>query len=152
VYKLDGYIRFESERYDCLRGKLLPKSRGILATHIMTLEQQALLEAKDVRGSHYESLSDGSAGMLSVPVSSRARELDYTLSVQQPDDKPHVHIEFVEGLPIWRAALLVVNSALGAGILNFPQAYAECGGIATAFTIQMVGVFLSCQCGFNKQT
>ena len=75
--------------------------------------------------------------MLGVQVSSSYR--DTTLSLQQADDKPHVHVEFVEGLPIWRAALLVVNSALGAGILNFPQAYAECGGIATAFTIQMVG-------------
>ena len=153
MYKLDSYIRFESDRYDCPRGKHLRKSRGILATVIMTLEQQALLEAKNARGSprHYESLSDNSARMLGVSVSSSARELVNTSSIQQPDDKPHVHKEFVEGLPIWRAALLVVNSALGAGILNFPQAYAECGGIATAFTIQMVGVFLSCHCGkINK--
>jgi len=118
----------------------------------MTLEKQALLEAKNVRSSHYEGLSDNSARTLGVSISSNARELVNTLSVQQPDDKPHVHKEFVEGLPIWRAALLVVNSALGAGILNFPQAYAECGGIATAFTIQMVGVFLSYHRGFNKQT
>ena len=110
----------------------------------MTLEEESLLGAKNVRGSHYESLSDRSARMLGVPVSSSARELDYTLSVQQPDGKPSAHVASVEGLPIWRAALLIVNSALGAGILNFPQAYAECGGIATALTIQMVGVFLSC--------
>ena len=108
----------------------------------MTLEEEALLGVKNPRHSHYESLSDSSARMLGVAVSSSARELDNTLSIQQPDDKPHVHIEFVEGLPIWRATMLVVNSALGAGILNFPLAYAECGGIATAFTIQMVGVFL----------
>ena len=100
----------------------------------MTIEQQALFGTKNVRGSHYESLSNSA-------VSSNSRELDNTLSIQQPDGKPHVHVEFIEGLPIWRAALLVVNSALGAGILNFPQAYAECGGIATALTIQMVGVF-----------
>ena len=100
----------------------------------MTIEQQALLGTKKVRGSHYESLSNSAVS---------SRELDNTLSIQQPDDKPHVHVEFAEGLPIWRAALLVVNSALGAGILNFPQAYAECGGIATALTIQMVGVFLT---------
>ena len=112
----------------------------------MTLEEQALLGAQIVPGSHYESLPDSTAGMLDEPVSSSARELDNNLSVQQPDDKPCVHVEFEEGLPIWRAALLVVNSALGAGILNFPQAYAECGGIATALTIQMVGVLLSCQC------
>lgn len=103
----------------------------------MTLEQQALLGAKNVRGSHFESPYYSDARMLDVPVS----------SVQQPDDNP----PYVEGLPIWRAALLVVNSALGAGILNFPQAYAECGGIATAFTIQMVGVFLGCRCVFNNR-
>ena len=117
----------------------------------MTLEQQALLGAKNTRGNHYESLSGSSARMLDASASSSVRELDNTLSIQQPDGKPPVHVEFAEGLPIWRAALLVVNSALGAGILNFPQAYAECGGVATALTIQMVGVFLSCQCGFNKQ-
>ena len=103
----------------------------------MTLEEEALLGVKNLQRSHYESLPDSSTRMLSS-----ARELGNTLSVQQPDDKPHVHVEFVEGLPIWRAALLIVNSALGAGILNFPLAYAECGGIATAFTIQMVGVLL----------
>ena len=116
-------------------------------THNLNLsEQQALLGAKNVQGSrgHYESPYYSGSRMLDVPVSSS--DLDTTSSVgvfrsrsviQQPGDGPHV-----EGLPIWRAALLVVNSALGAGILNFPQAYAECGGIATAFTIQMVGVFL----------
>lgn len=41
------------------------------------------------------------------------------------------------GIPIWRAVLLVVNAALGAGILNFPQAYAKCGGIGTALAFQM---------------
>ena len=102
----------------------------------MTIEQQALLGTKNVRGSRYESLSNSA-------FCSNSRELDNTLSIQQPHGKPHVHVEFVEGLPIWRAALLVVNSALGAGILNFPQAYAECGGIATALTIQMVGVLLN---------
>ena len=116
-------------------------------THNLNLtEQQALLGPKNVQGSrgHYESPYYSGSRMLDVPVSSS--DLDTTSSVgvfrsrsviQQPGDSP-----YVEGLPIWRAALLVVNSALGAGILNFPQAYAECGGIATAFTIQMVGVFL----------
>ena len=110
-------------------------------------EQQALLGAKNVQGGrgHYESPYYSGSRMLSdVPVSSS--DLDTTSSVgvfksrsviQQPGNSP-----YVEGLPIWRAALLVVNSALGAGILNFPQAYAQCGGIATAFAIQMVGAFL----------
>ena len=151
-YKLDSYIRcFESEQYGCLRGKLLVDVEGLFflqdMTHSLKLsEQQALLGAKNVQGSHghYESPYYSGSRMLDVPVSSS--DLDTTSSVgvfksrsviQQPGNSP-----YVEGLPIWRAALLVVNSALGAGILNFPQAYAECGGIATAFTIQMVGVFL----------
>lgn len=108
----------------------------------MTLEEEALLGAKNIQCSHDESRSYNSTRMLDVPES--LSHLDTTLSVQRPDEKPSAHVEFVEGLPIWRAALLIVNSALGAGILNFPQAYAECGGIATALTIQMVGVFLSC--------
>ena len=106
----------------------------------MTLEEEALLGAKNLRASHDGSRSYSSTRMLGVQVSSSYR--DTTSSVQLADDKSHVHVEFVEGLPIWRAALLVVNSALGAGILNFPLAYAECGGIATAFTIQMVGVLM----------
>ena len=97
----------------------------------MTLEEKALLGSKNVRGTHDKSLSYSSTRMFEVGT-----------SVQQPDDKPPVHVEFAEGLPIWRATLLIVNSALGAGILNFPQAYADCGGITTAITIQMVGVFL----------
>ena len=104
----------------------------------MTLEEEALLGAKNVRGTHNENLSYSSTRMLSIQVSSS--DQDTTSSTQRPNDKPCVHVEFVEGLPIWRATLLVVNSALGAGILNFPQAYAECGGITTALTIQMVSV------------
>lgn len=116
-------------------------------THALNLsEQQALLSKNNVQGGRYESpyYSGSGVTMLDQPISSN--DLDTTSSVgvfksrsviQQPDDN-----NYSEGLPIWRAALLVVNSALGAGILNFPQAYAECGGIATALTIQMVGVFV----------
>lgn len=114
-------------------------------THSLNLsEQQALLGSKNVQGSHFESPYYSEVRMLDQPVASS--EIDTTSSVgvfksrsvvQQPDENP-----YSEGLPIWRAALLVVNSALGAGILNFPQAYAECGGIATALTIQMVGHYI----------
>ena len=115
-------------------------------THSLNLsEHQALLGAKNIQGSHSESLHYLGARTLDQPIASTS-DIDTTSSVgvfksrsvvQQPDENP-----FSQGLPIWRAALLVVNSALGAGILNFPQAYAECGGIATAFTIQMVGLFM----------
>ena len=53
--------------------------------------------------------------------------------LQKPRDN-----SYVDGIPIWRASMLVVNAALGAGILNFPQAYAECGDIVTAIATQMV--------------
>lgn len=115
-------------------------------THSLNLsEQQALLGTKNVQGSRFENPYYSGARILDQPVASS--DLDTTSSVgvfksrsvvQQPDENP-----YSEGLPIWRAALLVVNSALGAGILNFPQAYAECGGIGTALTIQMVGLFVS---------
>ena len=107
-------------------------------------EQQALLAGqKELRQQqHYSSPYYSGARLLDQPFSS---DIDTTSSVgvfrsrsvlQQPtEDFYH------KGIPIWRAALLVVNSALGAGILNFPQAYAECGGIVTAIIIQMVGLF-----------
>ena len=111
-------------------------------THSLNLsEQQALLGSKNVQGKQFESPYYSGVRMLDQPIASN--DIDTTSSVgvfksrsvvQQPDENP-----YSEGLPIWRAALLVVNSALGAGILNFPQAYAECGGIEPALTIQMVG-------------
>lgn len=102
-------------------------------------EQQALLGSKSIQGKHFRS-PYYSGVMLEQPLN--ASDVDTTTSVgvfksrsvvQQPSED-----FFYEGIPIWRAALLVVNAALGAGILNFPQAYAECGGIATAIVIQMV--------------
>ena len=33
---------------------------------------------------------------------------------------------------------LVVNAALGAGLLNFPQAYQQAGGVVIAILIQAV--------------
>ncbi|KAM7438690.1 hypothetical protein ABFA07_011802 [Porites harrisoni] len=101
-------------------------------------EQQALLGSNNIQGKHFRS-PYYSGVMLEQPLN--ASDVDTTTSVgvfksrsvvQQPSED-----FFHEGIPIWRAALLVVNAALGAGILNFPQAYAECGGIATAIVIQM---------------
>lgn len=109
-------------------------------THSLNLSEQQALLGKNVQGSRFESPYYSGARMLDQPVSSSDLDTNSSVGVfksrsvvQQPDENP-----YNEGLPIWRAALLVVNSALGAGILNFPQAYAECGGIATGFTIQMV--------------
>ena len=41
----------------------------------------------------------------------------------------------------WFASVfLVVNAALGAGLLNFPQAYQQAGGVLTAIVIQAVRI------------
>ena len=59
----------------------------------------------------------------------------------------------IYGLPpghisIARAVFLISNSALGAGLMNFPEAYMRCGGIVNAITLQfillvlIVGAFL----------
>ena len=42
------------------------------------------------------------------------------------------------GLPIYRAVVVVANPALGAGMLNFPQAYYKSGGLVNALTVQTV--------------
>ena len=108
-------------------------------------EQQALLgKTENLQGHHYDSPYYSGVGMKDQPPYSS--DSDTTSSVgafksssvlrEPSDDFYH------QGIPIWRAVLLVVNSALGAGILNFPQAYAQCGGIGTAIVIQMVGFFL----------
>lgn len=44
----------------------------------------------------------------------------------------------VKGIPLVSAMFVVANAALGAGMLNFPQAYAQAGGIANALAIQFV--------------
>ena len=42
------------------------------------------------------------------------------------------------GLPIHRAVVVVANAALGAGMLNFPQAYEKTGGLLNALSVQTV--------------
>eukprot|EP00794_Sanderia_malayensis_P019223 gene19223-21150_t len=44
-------------------------------------------------------------------------------------------------VPPYRAVFLVTNAAFGAGILNFPQAYMNAGGIETAVIVQCVSIF-----------
>lgn len=44
----------------------------------------------------------------------------------------------------WYASVfLVVNAGLGAGLLNFPAEYHQCGGIVVAVSIQAVRLFLN---------
>lgn len=46
------------------------------------------------------------------------------------------------GLPLHRAVVVVTNAALGAGMLNFPEAYSKTGGVSEALTVQAVSHLL----------
>ena len=46
-----------------------------------------------------------------------------------------------DGTSIIGTIFLVVNAALGAGLLNFPQAFDQAGGIEVAMIVQAVLVF-----------
>jgi sodium-coupled neutral amino acid transporter 7/8 len=39
---------------------------------------------------------------------------------------------------LFRVGLLIVNAALGAGLLNFPSAFHQAGGVLTASLVQLV--------------
>ncbi|KAK2559615.1 putative sodium-coupled neutral amino acid transporter 7 [Acropora cervicornis] len=96
-------------------------------------------EKESLLGNHTESTCYSSVKMLDQPPSSS--DLDTTSSVNVFRSRSVLRNPsedfYNRGIPIWRAVLLVVNAALGAGILNFPQAYAKCGGIGTALAFQM---------------
>ena len=102
----------------------------------MTEKQALLVGQNKLQVQHYNGASIQEQLFSSdIDTASSVGVFKSRLLLRQPS-KDFYH----EGIPIWRAALLVVNSALGAGILNFPRAYAECGGIVTAIIIQMVGL------------
>ena len=44
-------------------------------------------------------------------------------------------------VPPYRAVFLIANAALGAGLLNFPEAFKKAGGIKTALIIEMVSTY-----------
>ena len=53
--------------------------------------------------------------------------------------------DFIQpGIPIFRAIFIVMNGCMGAGILNFPQAFAKAGGVTNGMIIQMVIDFSLC--------
>ena len=45
------------------------------------------------------------------------------------------------GTSSFGAVFLVINAALGAGLLNFPKAFNDAGGIEVALTVQAVLLF-----------
>ncbi|KAL4234026.1 hypothetical protein ACF0H5_005680 [Mactra antiquata] len=61
------------------------------------------------------------------------------LSVQAADDEVIIiQQEKPKGSSWYASVFLVVNAALGAGLLNFPQAYHQAGGVLVAILIQAV--------------
>lgn len=44
----------------------------------------------------------------------------------------------VSGSSWYAAVFLIINAALGAGLLNFPQAFDRAGGITVALSVQAV--------------
>ncbi|KAL3860332.1 hypothetical protein ACJMK2_010471 [Sinanodonta woodiana] len=60
-------------------------------------------------------------------------------------EKPLDKLEHKKGTTWYASVFLVVNAALGAGLLNFPQAYERAGGLLVAILIQAVFVvFVLC--------
>jgi len=49
-----------------------------------------------------------------------------------------MHVLMSAGTSWYASVLLVVNAGLGAGLLNFPAAYHQCGGIVIAVSMQAV--------------
>lgn len=47
----------------------------------------------------------------------------------------------VVGTSITGTIFLIVNAALGAGLLNFPQAFDQAGGVQVALAVQVLLVF-----------
>lgn len=45
---------------------------------------------------------------------------------------------YILGSSWYASVFLVVNAALGAGLLNFPEAYKQAGGVMIAIVIQAV--------------
>ena len=71
-------------------------------------------------------------------------DADYLPSIEVTDpivptsSQPKIHKLEDGNVPPYRAIFLIANAALGAGLLNFPEAYKKAGGLQTAITIQLV--------------
>lgn len=55
-----------------------------------------------------------------------------------------VYVLTFAGTSWYASVFLVVNAGLGAGLLNFPAEYHQCGGIVVAVSIQAVRLFGFC--------
>ena len=58
---------------------------------------------------------------------------------------PIIYRQRPEGIGWFAAALLIVNTALGGGLLNFPKAFHEAGGVLIAAAVQAVSSLMDVQ-------
>lgn len=61
--------------------------------------------------------------------------------LQSPSVDSDRHLETERGpggVSSWGAVFIVVNAALGAGLLNFPAAFSMAGGVTAGVILQMV--------------
>lgn len=61
-----------------------------------------------------------------------------SIEVNEPCDGVPVKVLEEGKVPAYRAVFLIANAALGAGLLNFPQAFMKAGGVRTALGIELV--------------
>lgn len=66
----------------------------------------------------------------------------YSESVDHNKSTTNGAINQVTGVSWGVAAFLLVNTALGAGMLNYPYAYNQIGGILAATLIQIVSIYI----------
>ena len=85
-------------------------------------------EESKISPSQYGGLSSGSIQYTDI-----SDDHVLTSDSSGEDSRTQVH-----GLPLHRAVVVVANAALGAGMLNFPQAYDKSGGLVNALTVQTV--------------
>uniref|UniRef100_A0A8C6WWE8 Sodium-coupled neutral amino acid transporter 7 n=1 Tax=Neogobius melanostomus TaxID=47308 RepID=A0A8C6WWE8_9GOBI len=64
-------------------------------------------------------------------------ERAWLLQSPSVDSVPHIETERSSGVSSIGAVFIVVNAALGAGLLNFPAAFSMAGGVTAGVTLQM---------------
>lgn len=72
-------------------------------------------------------------------IGSDSGERAWLLQSPSVDSVPHLETERRSGgVSSIGAVFIVVNAALGAGLLNFPAAFSMAGGVTAGVTLQMV--------------
>lgn len=72
-----------------------------------------------------------------------ARESISLLASASASAKPPLDVTAGPRLGSLGAVFIMLKSALGAGLLNFPWAFERAGGVHSAVTVELVGNFLN---------